>query len=271
MPQEETINNQVPNTPSAADVQPAANIPVIQPENRDFATRDELQRLRDTIAGIRGNIQQDLQLMRSEFNTGLSALTTTLGELNQPARQAPAQTPPTNARQSAEPESELASRVAQLEQMIRLNNRMSRLQRTFPDLSTNQAVVTLVESSTLEDDALFNLISGLQTAFAVSNQSEVSDDGQTPTESVTEQQPASAAANPPQTGTQLVGNNDDIPEGVPPVNQPFSHAGETVAEQMTELYRQGDMDGTLNLISQQLETGALNIGQTFGQARRNNG
>jgi len=258
-----------PLTPNAA---PAATIPVVGPQTDErYVSREDFNSLRDLVNGLQGNLSQ----VRQTTADGIRTITTQLSQLAQPQVQtpAPAQTPapePTTPQPQAVATS-VEQELRDLRQRVQTSERLTRLTIMAPELAANQDVVSLITNSTLEDDALFNIIGGLRSTLAVQQPSNegVGDIVTPPTAGTETPAPDANTSEPGSTNPPVaLGNNPDIPDGVPPVNNPFPVVGETVGEQLRNLVNSGDMEATAALIEEQLASGTLQPNLTMGQNQR---
>jgi hypothetical protein len=213
----------------------------------------------------------------------MNTITTQLSQLAQPQVQTPAQaqvqapvqaTPQPQAAPGSLEErfNLLAQQNADLQRRVQTSERLTRLTILAPELAANNDVVSLVTNSTLEDDTLFNIIGGLRNTLAVQTPPPNEGVGDITTPPTTGTAPPAPAANtsvPGSTNPPVnLGNNANIPDGVPPVNDPFPVVGETVGEQLKNLVNAGDVEATAALIEEQLASGALQPNVTLGQSQR---
>ena len=255
---------------------PASNIPVIGPDTGpEYVSVGEFNKLRDLVNGLNGNLKE----VRQATTDGINTITAQLTQLAQPQAPAPVQTPapaPATPQPQAVPGSLeerfnlLAQQNAALAARVQTSERLTRLTMVAPELAANNDIVALVTNSTLQDDALFNIIGGLRNTLSPPHPAnEVVGDIITPPASGTEVSAPAVNTSVPGPQSPPVTRGNDIPDGVPPVNNPFPIVGETVGDQLHALVNQGDMDKTYNLINEQLKSGALNPSITLGQNQRN--
>lgn len=253
------------------------------PDNENennYVTMDQFGQLRDTVAGLSGNLGQ----VRTQVTQGFENLTNLMQRQPQPQTQAtPVQTQaPTQqvqqAPQASDANSELSRQITHLlqeviptlENRVRTSERMMRLNAVAPELASNQAILAMVQSSTLDDDQLFESIEQLRPMFAQPAPVEEPADANAPAASATDNVSAAAENTSDQASTSRSDDgNDDIPDGVPPVNRPFANnnAGETVGEQLDDLIASGNVQAVAAKIEEQMQAGTLQVGRTLGQQR----